>query len=98
MVVKTFLYRRDGGYYEAPVSYFPQLKGLDWTPGHPERPRRNVEEAAGRKIDPAEVRRCFGFHATDAVWSGPSAPDSLTPGVQCGQCHGGAERHAAAVR
>jgi hypothetical protein len=98
IVGQTYLYRRDGVYYEAPVSFYPELKGLDWTPGHAERLRRNLEEAAGRKIDPAETRRCFGCHSTGAAWSGASVLESLTPGVQCIQCHTGAAQHAAAVR
>ena len=98
IVGQTYLFRRDGAYYEASVSFFPELKGLDWTPGHTERLRRNLEEAAGRKIDPAEIRRCFGCHSTGAVWSGMPALESLTPGVQCAQCHAGGAKHVAAVR
>jgi len=98
IVGQTYLYRRDGVYYEAPVSFYPELNGLDWTPGHAERLRRNLEEAAGRRIDPAEARRCFGCHSTGAVWSGASLLESVTPGVQCTQCHTGAAQHVAAVR
>jgi hypothetical protein len=95
---QTYLYQRDGAYYEASVSFYSGSKDLDWTPGHAGRPRRNLEEAAGRKIDPAEIRRCFGCHSTGAVWSGAAALESLTPGVQCAQCHAGAAEHEAAVR
>jgi Cytochrome c3 len=98
VVGQTYLYRRDGALYEASVSFYPELRGLDWTPGHTERLRRNLEEAAGRKIDAAEAHRCFGCHSTAAVWSDASVPESLTPGVQCAQCHSGAPQHAAAVR
>ena len=97
-VGQTYLYRRDGAWHEAAVSFYPELKGLDWTPGHAGRLRRNLEEAAGRKIDPAEARRCFGCHSTATVWSGVSDLASLTPGVQCVECHTGAAQHAAAVR
>jgi hypothetical protein len=97
IVGQTYIYQRDGAWYEAAVSFYPELKGLDWTPGQAERLRRNLEEAAGRKIDPAEARRCFGCHSTTAVWSGASDLDSLTPGVQCAQCHTGAAQHAAAI-
>jgi len=98
IVGQTYLFRRDGAYYEASMSFFPELKGLDWTPGHTERLRRTVEEAAGRRIDPAEIRRCFGCHSTGAVWSGAQALASLTPGVQCTQCHAGGLEHVAAVK
>src|SRR6266481_4344151 len=71
IVAQTYVYRRGGDYYEAAVSFYPALKGLDWTPGHAGRVRRNVEEAAGRKLD-MEARRCFSCHSTGAVWSGAS--------------------------
>jgi hypothetical protein len=93
-VAQTYVYRRDGVYYEASVSFYPELKGLDWTPGHAERVRRNVEEAAGRKLD-MEARRCFGCHSSGAAWSAAFVLESLTPGVQCSQCHIGAAQHAA---
>ena len=96
IVAQTYVYRRGGDYYEAAVSFYPALKGLDWTPGHAGRVRRNVEEAAGRKLD-MEARRCFSCHSTGAVWSGASVLESLTPGVQCAQCHIGAAQHAAAA-
>ena len=98
IVGQTYLYRRNGAYYEAEVSFYPELKGLDWTPGHAQKLRRNLEEAAGRKIDPAEARRCFGCHSTSAVWSEASVVESLTPGAQCAQCHTGAAQHVAAVK
>jgi len=98
IVGQTYLYRRDGAYYEAAVSFYPELKGLDWTPGHAGRPQRILEDAAGRKIDSAEARRCFGCHSTATVWSGMSVPEQLTPGVQCAQCHTGAAQHATALR
>jgi hypothetical protein len=95
---QTYVYRRDGAWYEAAVSFYPESKGLDWTPGHAGRLRRNIEGVAGRKIDPAEARRCFGCHSTGAVWDSASEIQSLTSGVQCAQCHTGAAQHAAAVR
>ena len=98
IVGQTYLYRRDGAWYEAAVSFYPELKGLDWTPGQAGRLRRNLEEAAGRKIDSAEARRCLGCHSTSAVWSRASNLESLTAGVQCAQCHTSGAQHAAAMR
>jgi len=98
IVGQTYLYRRDDAWYEAAVSFYPELKGLDWTPGHAGRLHRNLPESEGRRIDPAEARRCFGCHSTAAAWSGGSVLQSLTPGVQCAQCHAGATQHVAAVR
>jgi hypothetical protein len=86
---RTFLYRLGADYYEASVSLYSAIHGLDLTPGHRDRPRRNVDEAGGRKVDPAELRRCFGCHATG--WEDPQ------PGVQCVHCHAGATEHASAL-
>jgi hypothetical protein len=49
IVGQTYLYRRDGAWYEAAVSFYADLKGLDWTPGHAERFRRNLGRGLGQK-------------------------------------------------
>jgi hypothetical protein len=95
---QTWLVEREGALYEGAVSYYSGIKGLDITPGHAALPRRTLEEAFGRKVDAAEARRCFGCHSTDVVWNGGLYPDSLTPGVQCWQCHQGSLEHANALR
>ncbi len=86
---RTYLYRAGGDYYESTVSWYTAIRGLDLTPGHRDRPRRNVDEAAGRKVDPVELRRCFGCHA-----AGREDPQ---PGVQCVHCHAGASEHESAL-
>jgi len=87
---QTYLYERGGAYYEATLSHYTKTGRLDYTPGHLDRPRRDIEEAAGRKIDPSELRRCFGCHAS-------SEEEPLAAGVQCEQCHAGAGTHAATM-
>jgi len=82
---RTFLYRLGSDYYESTVSWYSAIHGLDLTPGHRDRPRRTLDEAAGRKVDPAELRRCFGCHSTGM--------ESPQPGVQCLHCHAGAAEH-----
>ena len=42
-----------------------------------------------------EARRCFGCHSSGAAGSAAFVLESLTPGVQCSQCHIGAAQHAA---
>jgi len=86
---RTFLYRLGSDYYESTVSLYSAIHGLDLTPGHRDRPRRNLDEAAGRKVDPAELRRCFGCHST-----GTEEPQ---PGVQCLHCHAGTAEHESAL-
>ncbi len=85
---QTWVFERNGVLRESTVSYYTSQKGLEITPGHIDLPRRNLDEAFGRPIDPSEVRRCFGCHSTGTL------PDP-TPGVQCEQCHKGALKHAA---
>ena len=94
---QTYLFERNGAWYETPVSWFAATGRLDWTLGHTARPRGNLEEAAGRRLAPEEAQRCFGCHSTGAAWRGGAGPESLAPGVRCEQCHEGAARHAAAV-
>ncbi len=76
---QTYLFERDGAWYESAVSFYPSIRALDWTPGHADRTRRNLTEALGRRLDAAEARRCFGCHSTTV--------EPLRPGVQCAQCH-----------
>jgi len=85
---QTYVYEQNGALYESTLSYYTLTKSLDFTPGHLDRPRRNIDEAAGRLIDSAEVRRCFNCHANNAT-------EPVTTGVQCEHCHAGAATHAA---
>jgi len=85
---QTYVYEQNGALYESTLSYYTLTKSLDFTPGHLDRRRRNIDEAAGRLIDSAEVRRCFNCHAN-------SATEPVTTGVQCEHCHAGAATHAA---
>jgi hypothetical protein len=87
---QTYVYERNGGLYEATLSYYSSTKALDFTPGHLELPRTDIEAAAGRRIDAAEARRCFGCHA-----EGGSEP--YATGVQCTHCHVGANQHAGSL-
>lgn len=86
---QTYLFQRDGSWYETAVSYYPAIQSLDWTPGHASRSRRTLDEAIGRQLDSAETHRCFGCHST------PAPGNTFTPGVSCVQCHTGAAAHAA---
>jgi len=95
---QTYVFERNGAYHETSVSFYSGPGSLDWTPGHAGRARGTVEEAAGRTIDPAETRRCFGCHSTGAVQGSQLRFESLVPGVRCGPCHGDATRHVAEMR
>ena len=80
---QTFLFRRDGQWYESRVSYFAALRGLDLTMGAQNIVPHNLGEAAGRALPATELRQCFDCHSTSAT----------TPGVQCERCHGATDAH-----
>ena len=83
---QTFLFRREGRWYESRMSYYSSLDGLDLTLGFQNMPQpRDLLEAAGRLLSPKETKQCFGCHST--------APD--IPGVQCERCHGDSAPHLA---
>jgi len=86
---QTYLFERNGAWYESAVSFYPAIRRLDWTPSHAARPRANLEGALGRKLDADEARRCFGCHSSDASWDDDNSRlVSINPGVECNQCHG----------
>ncbi len=92
---QTYVFERGGQYYESRVSYFTALKGLALTIGTQNAAPKNIDEAAGRLMAANDAKECIACHATDAVRKNVLQPETLVPGVQCGRCHEGAERHAA---
>jgi hypothetical protein len=100
---QTYVFERDGAFYESRVSFYNALSGLDLTMGAGGSKPRSLDDAAGRRMDAAGARDCFGCHATGAVSTGAVSNarlhlDSMAPGVGCESCHGPAEKHVAAVR
>lgn len=95
---QTFVFRRDGAYYEARVSFYTSLNGLDLTMGHPPATPGSIEDALGRRMEPSEVRRCFSCHFTGPVINGQLRVQQMMPGVTCEYCHGPGERHVMAMR
>ena len=93
---QTYIFEKDGRYFESYVSYYSAANGLDITIGDRPNPS-NLADAAGRPLGEAAVAQCFECHATDSVRNERLVKDSLIPGVQCEACHGPAERHAAAI-
>jgi len=81
---QTYVFRRDGKWYESRVSYFSALHALDLTLGADPSPR-TLAEAVGRIAPLREIRQCFACHATNVSRS----LDTLVEGVQCERCHAG---------
>jgi mono/diheme cytochrome c family protein len=95
---QTYVFEREGIFYESRVSFFNSLGGLDFTLGAQRTPPRNIEDAAGRRMDALGARDCFGCHSAGAVSGGRLHLETIRPGVACESCHGAAEQHVAAVR
>jgi hypothetical protein len=95
---QTYLFEHDGHLYESRASYYLEIHGLDQTLGAPPGSvPKNLDEAAGRRMTPDDVRGCFGCHSTGAIRAHQTDLESLTPGVQCEGCHGPGANHVAAV-
>ena len=90
---QTYLYAREGRWYESRVSYFSALRGLDLTMGAQTIAPHNLLEAAGRLAGPAEAGQCFDCHATNVVKAPRLMLSSMIEGVQCERCHGASEAH-----
>jgi hypothetical protein len=88
---QTFVYEYAGALYEARVSFFSAVDGLDITVGHKSIPQPgDIADVAGRRLPKLEAARCFGCHAT-------VTGNAIEPGVQCERCHQDAKRHASAL-
>jgi len=94
----TFVYQRDGGFYESHLSYYSAIDGLDITTGHDRGVPPDLQHAAGRRIYLPETQRCFGCHTTASVASKKFDPEKLHQGVTCEACHGPGADHVAAEK
>lgn len=92
---QTYIYQRNGFYYESRLSFYKAIRGLDLTTGHGIGTPANLEDALGRLIDPDTLRRCFGCHTTASTTTAGFDPAHLMPGVTCEACHGPGAKHVA---
>ena len=95
---QTYIYRRDGEFYESHLSFYKTLHGLALTTGHLDNDPDDLKSAMGRWLDADETRRCFGCHTTASNVRGQLDTSHLTPGVQCESCHGPGAQHVAAMK
>jgi hypothetical protein len=95
---QTYVFERDGTWYESRISYFNALHALDLTMGAPREKPKSIEYAAGHRMSPRDAMECFGCHATGSAAGGQLHLDTISPGVGCESCHGSAARHVAAIR
>ncbi len=94
---QTWVFERDGVYYESLVSYYPSIDGLEVTTGDEELHPKVLDEAFGRKLGNMETRDCFRCHSSRSVNRGKLELDSLEEGVTCDHCHQGSSAHLVAA-
>lgn len=97
-IAQTYVYRHNGKLYEARVSYYSGIDGLDWTIGDALNAPPSLEEAAGRDIHSDEARNCFSCHGTAATLDTKLHLDGMVPGVNCEACHGPGAKHVEAMK
>ncbi len=95
----TFVSRIDRNWYlEHHLTYYPGIRKMAATPGHPEREPANLSETAGfvyQSRDPsAAIVQCFQCHSTGGVEVAVAAIEPAEPGVHCEACHGPGSLHA----
>jgi mono/diheme cytochrome c family protein len=95
---QTYVLEYEGAYYESLVSYYNEVKGLDFTIGAPRTVPESLRKALGRRLSDSDVSNCFGCHSTGGVVGGKLKLEQMTPGIRCEACHGPGGAHAAAAQ
>ncbi|MGA8025904.1 MAG: multiheme c-type cytochrome, partial [Bryobacteraceae bacterium] len=90
---QTYVFQKDGQFYQTRVSYFHEINGLDLTLGAQNIKPANIADAAGMLMGRDEKVACFGCHSTDARQGVQLTLDTMKPGIQCERCHGPTEHH-----
>jgi hypothetical protein len=98
VVGQTYVLSQDGKLYESQVSYYPGLKGLDFTTGHKRDPQADLQRALGEPLNSVATAKCFGCHTTAASTKPQPDLEGLVPGVHCEACHGPGASHVAAMK
>jgi hypothetical protein len=95
---QTYVFEHNGAFYESRASFYEAPAALDLTIGDIGTKPQTIVEAAGRRLNPADVANCFACHSSGGVTGGVLHLESVTPGVGCGSCHGPVEKHASSIR
>jgi len=97
VVGQTYIFEKQGTFYEGRVSYYSALQGLDLTLGHHPPLPNQLANAPGRAISTTEARLCFGCHMTASSTNNQFDLKHASPGVGCEACHGPGARHIQAM-
>jgi cytochrome c554/c'-like protein len=95
---QTYVYEKNGSFYESHLSFFASSQDLNITPGQSLAMPGSLEDAAGRRMPAAESRRCFSCHTTASVTKDQFDVNNAMLGVTCEACHGPGAIHAAAMK
>jgi Cytochrome c554 and c-prime len=93
---QTYVLQYKGQFYESRVSFYGEIKGLDFTLGVPRTEPESLVNALGRPMSKDETLQCFSCHTTGTVIGTKLHLDRTIPGVSCESCHGPGGEHAAA--
>jgi hypothetical protein len=95
---QTYVLQREGKFYESRVSYYSEIKGLDFTIGQSRAVPTSLLDAFGRLLSDTDVKNCFSCHSNGAVSGQQLALDKLVHGIRCETCHGPGKEHLEAVK
>jgi hypothetical protein len=95
---QTYVYEKNGSFYESHLSFFASTQDLNITPGQSLAMPGNLEDAAGRRMPPGESRRCFSCHTTASITKDQFDVNAAMLGVTCEACHGPGAVHVAAMK
>jgi hypothetical protein len=98
MAGQTYVFEKDGRFYESRVSFYKEIDRLDLTMGALNEAPHDLLEAAGREMGKQDSARCFHCHATNAGEGLHLDVTNMIPGVQCERCHGPAADHVAGFK
>jgi len=93
---QTYILQYEGGLYESLVSFYNEIRGLDFTIGAARSVPLSLKQALGRRLSDNEIANCFSCHSTGAVSGGRIDLEKITPGIRCEACHGPGGQHVLA--
>jgi len=94
---QSYLFLRNGNYFESRVTYFSSLQNLHFTPTRELLSPHDLDEAIARPVDVPELLRCFSCHSLGANVGGQLDTSKAALGVTCEACHGPGLKHVQAM-
>jgi Cytochrome c554 and c-prime len=97
-VGQSYLFQRDGNYFESRITFFSSLQNIQFTPTRALLAPHDLEEAMARPVGLPEVKRCFSCHSAGSNIGGKFDTARLTAGITCEACHGPGLKHTTAMQ